>query len=305
MPKSDIEISFKITGVPKFTKTYGKKAGATFTSGNYTYKVATAATEDTKGKVAITKLSTKGKKAKTLSVPNTVKASGATYTVSAVNANVFKAAKATSVTLGKGVTKIASSAFANCKKLTKLVVNGKLSSVAKNAFKGCTKKISISGSSVDANAKKIKAAGAKSIKKVYTPIFATKYATSGLVSGKAGTVAITAENVKSVTKVIASSADEKIIKIKNEKTSGLTYSAEIFGVAAGSAKITFKIAYKRMDGKTATKTITKDVTVADGGFYGQLEDKDITLRVKLPETSTNVGEERTVSIKGEIGRAHV
>jgi hypothetical protein len=202
MPKSDIEISFKITGVPKFTKTYGKKAGATFTSGNYTYKVTTAATEDTNGKVAITKLSTKGKKAKTLSVPNTVKASGATYTVSAVNANVFKAAKATSVTLGKGVTKIASSAFANCKKLTKLVVNGKLSSVAKNAFKGCTKKISISGSSVDANAKKIKAAGAKSIKKVYTPIFATKYATSGLVSGKAGTVAITAENVKSVTKVL-------------------------------------------------------------------------------------------------------
>ena len=33
------------------------------------------------------------------------------------------------------MTKIASSAFANCKKLTKLVVNGKLSSVAKNAFK--------------------------------------------------------------------------------------------------------------------------------------------------------------------------
>ena len=31
------------------------------------------------------------------------------------------------------MTKIASSAFANCKKLTKLVVNGKLSSVAKNA----------------------------------------------------------------------------------------------------------------------------------------------------------------------------
>ena len=91
---------------------------------------------------------------------------------------------------------------------------------------------------------------------------------------------------------------EKIIKIKNEKTSGLTYSAEIFGEAAGSAKVTFKIAYKRMDGKTATKTITKDITVADGGFYGHLEDKDITLRVKLPETSTNVGEERTVSIKG-------
>ena len=78
-----------------------------------------------------------------------------------------------------------------------------------------------------------------------------------------------------------------LIKIKNEKTSGLTYSAEIFGEAAGSAKVTFKIAYKRMDGKTATKTITKDITVADGGFYGHLEDKDITLRVKLPETSTN------------------
>ena len=39
------------------------------------------------------------------------------------------------------MTKIASSAFANCKKLTKLVVNGKLSSVAKNAFKGCTKRL--------------------------------------------------------------------------------------------------------------------------------------------------------------------
>ncbi len=296
--KSDLEITFKVTGVPKFTKTYGKKVGATFTSGNYTYKVTTAATEDTNGKVAVTKLSAKGKKAKTLSVPNTVKASGAAYTVSAVNANVFKAAKASSVTLGKGVTKIASSAFANCKNLTKLVVNGKLSSVAKNAFKGCTKKITLSGSSVDANAKKIKAAGVKSIKKVYTPVVSGKFAVSDLKSGNTGTVTVTAENIKSITKVVATSENEKIVKIQNGKTDGLKYTAEVLGVAAGTAEVTIKVAYKKMDGKSATKTISEVVSVVDGGFTGSLDEKDITLRVKIPETPSNVGAERTVSIKG-------
>ena len=301
MPKSDLEITFKMTGVPKFVKTYGKKVGATFTSGNFTYKVTKAAGEDTNGAVTVTKLSTKGKKAKTLTVPNTVKTSGSTYKVSAVNASTFKAAKATSITLGNGVTKIASSTFANCKNLTKVVFNAKLSSVAKNAFKGCTKKISVSGSSVASNVKKIKASGYKKIKAVYTPFFNVKSCASEMLVGQNDEITIAVENVKSVSKVVWSSSDDTVVVVEGEKISNFKYAGAVSAVKDGTVKITAKVTYKTMAGKSATKTFTYNINVTkdeNAGFSGVLETKDITLRTKLPEVNSNVGEERTVTIKG-------
>lgn len=300
MPKSDIEITFKVSGVPKYVKTYGKKLGATFTNGNFVYKVTQEATENTAGKVKVNKLSSKGKKAKTVVVPDTVKTSGVSYSVTALNSSVFKAAKASSVTLGKNIKKIPASAFANCKSLKKLVVNAKLSSVAKNAFKGCTKKISVSGSSTDSNVKKIKASGYKNLKAVYVPFFNAKACAKELFVGSTDDITIEVQNVKSVSKVAWSSSDDSVVSVAGNKVSALKYTGTVSALKEGTAKITAKVTYKTKAGKSASKTFTYNVTVAkdeNAGFTGPLDPKDITLRTKIDSTS-NIGEARTVTIKG-------
>jgi len=148
--------------------TVGLAKNAKTTVGNFTYKVTKTsvkkAGKTTNGTVTVAAMSKKGKKAKKLSVPATVKASGATYNVTAVGAKAMKGAKATSVTLGKNVKSIGKSAFASCKKLSKLSIKAKLSSVAKGAFKGCKKKIKVSGTSKKQNVKKLKKSGYKKFK---------------------------------------------------------------------------------------------------------------------------------------------
>lgn len=163
LPTSDIEITFTMKGInfkqDFSTKTIGPKKGKTFTKGNLKYKVTKAATETAgkkkAGKVTVVGLSAKGKKAKSLSVPASVKNTGS-YKVTALGKNAFKGAKATKITLGKTIKKIPANAFANCKKLKTLKLNAKLSSVNKKAFKGCKKAIKVSGKSAKVNLKKIK-----------------------------------------------------------------------------------------------------------------------------------------------------
>ena len=162
LPTSSIEVSFTLSGVnftqDFTTKVIGTKKGKTFTSGNFKYKVTKAATitagKQAKGTVTVVGLTAKGKKAKKLTVGATVKKTG-TYKITKLAAKAFKGAKATSVTLGKNVKKIPANAFANCKKLNKLALKAKLSSVNKKAFTGCTKTIKVSGTSKKANLKKI------------------------------------------------------------------------------------------------------------------------------------------------------
>lgn len=139
----------------------------TFTAGSYKYKVTKATTANKKGSVTLTGLTKKGKTAKKLSVATSVKNNGTTYTVNKIGANAFKGAKATTVILSKNITTIPAGAFSNCTKLSKITVNGKLKTVAKNAFKGCKKKITVKGSSAKvkkANSKKLKKSGYKKFK---------------------------------------------------------------------------------------------------------------------------------------------
>ncbi len=127
-----------------------------FTSGNYTYDVSKEA-KSGKGVVVLTKLSSKGKKAKKLTVPATVKEKGGkSYTVAYLGQSAFKGASATSITLNKNIKIIPASAFAKCKKLSSLTLKAKLSKVAKNAFKDCTKKIKVKGVAKAANTKLLK-----------------------------------------------------------------------------------------------------------------------------------------------------
>ena len=88
--------------------------------------------EDAKGKVK---------------VPAFVKVDGVVYRVTSVSDKAFKKNnKVTKVIIGKNVTKIGKKAFYKCKKLKLLVIKSrklKAKNVAKNAFKGITKKTTV------------------------------------------------------------------------------------------------------------------------------------------------------------------
>ncbi len=196
IPQKSIEISFKISGLakpladiangnyinpetgekipssnnnqpnqPKPSTTPALKKGATFTSGNYKYKVTKAATSKKKGSVTLTGLAKKGKSAKKLSVATAAKdKNGAKYTVNAIGTKAFSGAKATSITLNKYIKKIPSSAFKGCKKLSSITFKAKLSKVSKNAFKSCKKTIKVKGTAKKANKKLLKKTSYKKFK---------------------------------------------------------------------------------------------------------------------------------------------
>jgi hypothetical protein len=77
-----------------------------------------------------------------VTIPATVKYNDATYRVSAVDAKVFYGrSKLKSVSIGKNVVDIGSSAFQRCKRLKTITVKSKvLSSVGTKALKGIHKK---------------------------------------------------------------------------------------------------------------------------------------------------------------------
>lgn len=138
------------------TITYPAK-GTKITNGNFIYKVTKAATAKTKGAVTLTGLSTKGKKAKTLGMTDTIKGTkGESYVVNALGSKAFSGAKAKSITLNKDIKVVPSKAFANCKRLTKLTFKAKLTKVSKNAFSGCKNKLSIKGTKAASNKKLVK-----------------------------------------------------------------------------------------------------------------------------------------------------
>lgn len=180
MPKDSMELQFTVAGLDfeqdYSTKTYGAKKGATFTSGNFKYKVTKAATitagKTTKGKVEVVGLSAAGKKKTSVSIGTSVKYTSnkqkATYTISSLGTGAFKSAsKLKTVTLSKNIKSIKKDTFKNCKNLSKLNLKAKLSSVAKNSFKGCKKTIKVSGASAKinkANVKKLVKSGYKNFK---------------------------------------------------------------------------------------------------------------------------------------------
>ncbi len=178
MQKDSIELKFTVSGID-FTKTQqvnkieavGVAKGKTFTSGNLKYKVTKGATKYgtkvTNGTVTVVGLSKAGKKKATVSVPATVSKSGGKYKVSALGTKAFaKASKLKTVKLNKYMKKIPAKAFINCKKLSKLVLKVKITSVKKGAFKGCKKKITVSAkkSIKKASLKKLKKSGYKKFK---------------------------------------------------------------------------------------------------------------------------------------------
>ena len=123
------------------------KAGQTFTSGKYTYKVKTVS-----GKAGSVVLKSVVKKYQKKLKKATIKA-GVTYRgyklkIVAIGKKAFKKCKKLkNLTIGPKVKKIDKKAFADCKKLKKVKIKGKaLKKVAKNAFaKKVRKKIKVKG----------------------------------------------------------------------------------------------------------------------------------------------------------------
>ncbi len=122
-------------------------------------KIAVVEGQKTATFVSMKKNKAKGK----ITIPNTMKVDGVTYTITAIGKNAFKGnkkitsiklgskikvieanafsgcSKLKSVTLGKNVTTIGDKAFYKCKKLTKITIPSKVSAVGKQVFAGCSK----------------------------------------------------------------------------------------------------------------------------------------------------------------------
>lgn len=115
------------------------KAGETYDSGNYRYKVLNVS----KKTVAVTKAL---KSSKTIKVPNTVNIKGTSYKVVEISKGAFKNnKKVQSVTIGKNVTTIGVDAFSGAKKLAKIKFSGTaIKKIGKNAFKGVKKNATFS-----------------------------------------------------------------------------------------------------------------------------------------------------------------
>ena len=170
-PETGLKISGTNTNEPGTTEpgqpeeNKNLKKGDVFTSGNFKYKVTKAVSGSTDGNATLTGLSTKGSKAKKLSVALSVKGTdGNSYKITAIGKKAFSGAKATAVTLNKNIKNIPALAFQNCTNLNTLTLKAKLSKAAKNSFKGCKNTITVKGTSGKANKKLLKKTSYKKFK---------------------------------------------------------------------------------------------------------------------------------------------
>jgi len=113
------------------------KVGDTFTVKKLQYKV----TGVKAGSLTVTLTKNNNSKAKTVSIPKTVKYKGKSFKVTAVAAKAFRQnQKLEKVTIGANVKTIGANAFKDCKKLKKINVKGSVvKKVGKNALKGIHK----------------------------------------------------------------------------------------------------------------------------------------------------------------------
>lgn len=123
---------------------------------------------------------TTNKKAKTVTVPATVKVNGVTYKVTTIANNAFKSnKKITKVKIGKNITKIGKNAFSGCKNLKTVSVGSNVKTIEASAFKGCT---SLKTITLPANTTTIKAGAFAGCKNLKTIVIKSTKLTSKTVS---------------------------------------------------------------------------------------------------------------------------
>lgn len=161
----------KFTG--KLTKTFviTVRKNASYTVGNYKYRITNART-DGKGTVSLTgvKNNSLRKKLKKITVAASVKIGGKSFQVTAIGNNAFKnCGKAASAEIKANVTTIGSKAFYNCKKLKKLTIRStKLKTVGKNALQKINAKatVRVPKAKLKTYQKKLKGKGQKKTVKI-------------------------------------------------------------------------------------------------------------------------------------------
>lgn len=123
------------------------------------------------------------KKAKTVSIPATVKINGVTYKVTKIADNAFKNNKTvTKVTVGSNIKTIGKNAFYKCTKLKTVKIGKNVTEVGANAFKGCS---SLTSVTLPSKATKIGANAFNGCKKLKTIKITSTKLTSKTVSKNA------------------------------------------------------------------------------------------------------------------------
>lgn len=170
-PKKSMRITFHISGVdfgaPKQTIAVdnGLAEGATFTSGDFKYKITTRSkTDGTKGKAVISGVATTAAKKTSLSTVSVVTNGTNKYDVTGIGTKAFQNnKKLKKIKIGSTITSIGSSAFKKCTKLTSVTYNKKVTSVAASTFEGCT---ALSKITLGSKVKSIKKSAFKGCKKL-------------------------------------------------------------------------------------------------------------------------------------------
>lgn len=112
------------------------KKGDTFYNGKYRYRITKVSGK--KGNVTVIGL--KNKKTTAITIPNTVKQGGCTFTVNAIGSKAFRNNRyIKKVTTGKSLRTIGSEAFYKCTSLTTLKISTGVTTIGKKAFYGCKK----------------------------------------------------------------------------------------------------------------------------------------------------------------------
>ena len=123
------------------------------------------------------------KKAKTVSIPATVKIDGVTYKVTKVDDNAFKNNKTvTKVTVGSNIKTIGKNAFSGATKLKTVKIGKNVTEIGANAFKGCS---SLTSVTLPSKATKIGANAFSGCKKLKTIKITSTKLTSKTVSKNA------------------------------------------------------------------------------------------------------------------------
>ena len=112
------------------------KKGDTFSNGKYRYRITKVSGK--KGNVTVIGLT--NKKTSTISLPNTVKKNGYTFTVTAIGSKAFKNNPyIKKVTTNKALKTIGQEAFYKCTSLTNVKISSGVTTIGKKAFYGCKK----------------------------------------------------------------------------------------------------------------------------------------------------------------------
>lgn len=210
-PKKSMRITFHISGVdfgaPKQTIAVpnGLAEGATFTSGDFKYKVTERSMSDgKKGKAVISGVATTAAAKTSLSTVSVATNGTCKYDVTGIASKAFQNnKKLKKIKIGSTITSIGSSAFKKCTKLTGVTYNKKVTSVAASTFEGCTALSKITLGSKVKSIKKSAFKGCKKLSKVSISqkVKVTKGAFTGCkktikISGKAANKKYTVAQVK-------------------------------------------------------------------------------------------------------------